>query len=340
MNTTTIEWTDFTWNPVTGCNKVSPGCRSCYAEQIAHRFWGDRKFTDVVCHHDRLAEPEKYRAKWHGKKVFVCSMSDLFHESVPFYFIREVWQIFATFPDTTFQVLTKRPERALEFFKWVAPVFFDKARQAKAAQLNLPTYLPLPNVWMGVSCENQEQSDKRVPALINIPSVVRFLSCEPMLGPIDICQSIRLAQHPNVIHTTFFDQQINWVIVGGESGHMARPMHPDWVRNIQRQCATANVPFLFKQWGAHLPLEIDAQPPFFTWSNTGESIDGHTINIVDPITAKAGRYQGRPFMDPFDSMLWCEENNVRECVFLMQGNKPKFAALLDGKEYKEFPQSK
>jgi protein gp37 len=186
MNKTSIEWTDYTWNPVTGCDKVSAGCRSCYAETLAIRFWGERKFTDVQMHEDRLAEPKVNFKKWFNKKVFVCSMSDLFHEDVTFDFIAKVFREFSELPYTTFQILTKRPERAIEFFKWAAPVYFDAKVQAKANRDNLTTYLPLKNIWIGVSCENQEQADERIYHLVKIPAALRFVSCEPLLGPIDL----------------------------------------------------------------------------------------------------------------------------------------------------------
>lgn len=247
MNKTSIEWTDYTWNPVTGCDKVSAGCRSCYAETIANRFWGNRKFTDVQMHIDRLSEPQKNKKKWAGKKVFVCSMSDLFHEDVTLQFIDHLFATMAICPDVTFQILTKRPARALQWAeKYDGPVF------------------PLPNVWIGVSCENQEQANIRIPLLLQIPAAVRFLSCEPLLGYIDITEY--------EYDSPFF---IDWVIAGGESGgFMARPCNPSWVRFLRDQCIGINVPFLFKQWGEYIShtQAFDGQ---ITKGKRASVIDGH-----------------------------------------------------------------
>lgn len=240
MNKTSIEWTDYTWNPVTGCDKISAGCRSCYAETLANRFWGDRKFTNVQMHEDRLNEPSKNLTKWAGKKVFVCSMSDLFHEDVTFDFIDHVFLSMCYYVinrhEVVFQILTKRPERALQFYKERRPGWMN----------GLPKDGYGSNIWIGVSCENQEQSDKRIPLLLQIPAAVRFLSCEPLIGPIDLTAFLPSphGEGPGV----------RWVIAGGESGgKLARPMHPDWVRSLRDQCAAANVPFFFKQWGEWRP---------------------------------------------------------------------------------------
>jgi protein gp37 len=247
MNKTSIEWTDFTWNPVTGCHKISPGCKNCYAETMTNRFastWGVKSFRDVITHPERLEEPGKNAKKWAGKKVFVCSMSDLFHEDVSDFFILEVIQAIQQHPNTIFQIPTKRPERALEWFR-----ITDSIR------------MKLDNLWIGVSCEDQITADERIPYLLKIPAKVRFLSCEPLLGPINLreinktvlpgrdkplCWLNVLDTHPISSPTK---PAIDWVIVGGESGHEARPMHPDWARSLRDQCRAANVPFFFKQWG-------------------------------------------------------------------------------------------
>lgn len=223
---TGIEWTEATWNPVTGCTKTSPGCKHCYAE----REWGrlsanpksiyfGREFTDVQCHPDRLWKNSP--GTWtKPRKVFVCSMSDLFHEAVPFGFIDEVFEVINCSPDHQFQILTKRPERMLECFT-----------RPDAWQAGMD------HVWLGVSIEDRKHGLPRLDILRKVPAEVRFLSIEPLLedlGAIDL----------NGIH---------WVIVGGESGTKARPMHPAWVRSIRDQCVAADVPFLFKQWGEWVP---------------------------------------------------------------------------------------
>lgn len=208
-----IEWTDTTWNPVTGCSKVSQGCKNCYAERLAHRLkaMGLHRYRngfDVTLHERAIDEPFRWKKP---RKVFVNSMSDLFHEEIPLEYIQRVFAVMAAVPRHTFQILTKRSDRLREV----------------AGQLPWPS-----NVWMGVSVESSDMLF-RVPDLETVPAAVRFLSCEPLLGP--------LSQIPL--------SHIHWVIVGGESGPGARPMEPSWVYEILRQCRAANVPFFFKQWG-------------------------------------------------------------------------------------------
>ncbi len=316
MNKTSIEWTDFTWNPVTGCNKVSQGCKNCYAETLATRFWGKRKFTDVIMHEDRLNEPAKNTKKWAGKKVFVCSMSDLFHESVTFEFIVNVWRCFADHPQTTFQLLTKRPERALEFMKWAAPVFFNDKLQSKARAMGNQTYLPLPNIWIGTSCEDQATANERIPLLLQIPAAVRFLSCEPLLGPIDFhfqsnCMDYN---HADFGCPGIDDHKLHWIIAGGESGHGARPMHPAWVRLLRDQCAHANVPFFFKQWGEYVPIEFNENLSGFTTpaNNSDDS-------LLDGV--------------PYSKVVHSETG----LVDFVKIGKSKSGALLDGIEHRAFP---
>ena len=208
-----IEWTDMTWNPVTGCTKVSQGCKHCYAERMAHRLEAMRSARykngfNVTLHEDLLASPLSWKR---SRRVFVNSMSDLFHEEVPFTFIERVFATMCLAPQHIFQILTKRSARLM-----------DMARD-----------LPWPaHVWMGVSVEN-EQVVCRIQYLQQVPARVRFLSCEPLIGPLD----------------ALLLDGIHWVIVGGESGPGARAMHEDWVDGILRQCRQAHVPFFFKQWG-------------------------------------------------------------------------------------------
>jgi protein gp37 len=206
-----IEWTDATWNPITGCSKVSPGCAHCYAERIAERFRGTPAFPngfDLSLRYDRLDAPLHWKRP---RRIFVNSMSDLFHEDVPLAFIRSVFDTMREADWHQFQILTKRAGRLREL----------------APELAWPE-----NVWMGVSVENQRFTS-RVDDLRSVPAAVRFLSCEPLLGPLNL----------NL-------DGIHWVIVGGESGPRSRPMKIEWVLSIQEQCRRANVPFFFKQWGA------------------------------------------------------------------------------------------
>jgi len=212
-----IEWTESTWNPVTGCTKVSPGCKNCYAERLAFRLrdMGNPRYRNgfaVTLHEDQIALPLRWRQP---KLIFVNSMSDLFHEAVPDEFIVKVFEVMVRAERHIFQVLTKRGER-LE---------------------TLADRLPWPNnVWQGVSIENADYS-ARIRQLIEVPAAVRFLSVEPLLGSIP---ELPLSD-------------IDWIIVGGESGPGHRPVDPAWVREIRDQCCAANVPFFFKQWGGRTP---------------------------------------------------------------------------------------
>lgn len=211
----TIEWTDTTWNPVTGCDKVSPGCKHCYAETMAWRLqaMGQKKYVDgfaVKLHPKTIDDPLTWRKP---RMIFVNSMSDLFHEKVPIEFIQRVFDTMNLADRHTFQILTKRDERLLELDRENSFFWSD-------------------NIWMGVSVESAEWQ-WRIYSLGKTKAKLKFLSLEPLLGPL-----------PSLIL-----DGIGWVIVGGESGPGARPMNPDWVREIRDQCIAAGVPFFFKQWG-------------------------------------------------------------------------------------------
>jgi protein gp37 len=250
MADTSIAWTDKVWNPVTGCTKVSEGCRNCYANAVADRFWGARKFTDVRMHTDRLDQPLQWRKP---KRVFVNSMSDLFHEYVTDEFIDRVFAVMALAPQHTFQILTKRPHRMRHYISGEgtgnggslrrAHEVIKQANQAMLDGKGVWPGWPLPNVWLGVSCEDQKTADLRVPVLLEIDCAVRFLSCEPLIGP------IALGSVPGV---GVLDA-LHWVIVGGESGPGHRSMDLDWARSIRSQCAAARVPFFFKQGNGPRP---------------------------------------------------------------------------------------
>lgn len=274
---TKIEWTEETWNPVTGCTKVSSGCKNCYAERLFPRPYPGRKFTDVRFHPERLEQPLRWRKP---RRVFVNSMSDLFHEAVTVAQLDRVFGVMANAPQHTFQVLTKRPERMRAYFS----TFDQEDAIARAEDVCHATSLllghwgeentrrmeripkGLPNVWLGVSVEDQETADTRIPLLRVTPAAVRFLSVEPLLGPVDLahhlmCQCGGGEFVAPETHTPLcpFRLRIHWVIVGGESGPKARPMHPHWPQEICGQCVAAGVPFLFKQWGEW--LSIDAMNP-------------------------------------------------------------------------------
>jgi len=250
-----IPWTDESWNPVTGCTKIAAGCKNCYAESMAKRFWGKRKFTDVQCHEDRLDIPLHWRKP---RKIFVCSMSDLFHEDVPFEIIDQIHAVIALCPQHTFQILTKRIERATEYYmtrtaiddscrvdrmpQWynVLTGWLDEGHKGylgrnwdeceKAAeQTDFNNELP-PNLWLGTSISTQADADKNIPILLKIPAAVRFLSLEPML------ESICLSNY-----------KIDQVIIGCESGPKRRPCKLEWIEDAVEQCVAASVPVFVKQ---------------------------------------------------------------------------------------------
>lgn len=277
-----IEWTDASWNPVTGCTEVSPGCDHCYAKTFAERWRGvpghhfERGF-DVVLRPERLDQPLRWRRP---RRVFVNSMSDLFHESIPDSFIHQVFAVMAATPQHTYQILTKRHARMRSLLRdecrcgkgHGASVHFRSDMDWVAtphSPLHVPgvvsTYhtapWPLPNVWIGVSVEDQKWADIRIPALLDTPAAVRWLSCEPLLGPVDLELYVRPAwgdpypepTSPAGIPVSNLIPPIDWVVVGGESGPGARPMHPDWARGLRDQCTAASVPYFFKQWGEWAP---------------------------------------------------------------------------------------
>jgi len=249
---TKIEWTDATWNPVTGCSVVSPGCTNCYAMKLAGTrlkhtesrigLTRDSKAGPVWSGEVRLNEqwldqPLRWRRP---RRIFVCAHGDLFAENVPDEWIDRVFAVMALARKHTFQVLTKRAKRMREYVTRLdqEPLRETIRRMAMAMPLPIPKFeymtVPPDNVWLGVSAEDQVRADERIPELLATPAAVRFVSAEPLLGPIDT-QGLT---------------GLDWIIVGGESGPDARPMHPDWARSIRDQCAAAGVPFFFKQWGA------------------------------------------------------------------------------------------
>jgi protein gp37 len=239
MGITSIEWTDKVWNPITGCTKVSQGCKNCYAERVFPRPYPGRAFTDVRTHPDRLNAPMHWKKP---SRIFVNSMSDLFHESVSFEFIEKVYAVMAGAHWHTFQVLTKRPERMLEFTRW------------QAGSDHISTAEWPRNVWLGISAEDQKTFEQRLPYLVATPAALRFLSLEPLLGPIDTQITIQPTGWKATANAL---ARIGWVIVGGESGPKARPMEAAWAQSLRKQCEAAGVRFFFKQWGEFLPPDQD-----------------------------------------------------------------------------------
>lgn len=295
---TKIEWTDATWNPITGCSVVSAGCKHCYAMKLA----GTR-----LQHHpsragltvDTKAGPVwtgevRFNEQWidqplrwkRPRMVFVCAHADLFHESVPDEWIDKVFAVMALAPQHTFQVLTKRAKRMLEYLSssdLVGRVIHEAFRMdcEGGAWMNADhsiggySIMPLQNVWLGVSVEDQSAADERIPLLLDTPAAVRWISAEPLLGPIDLNRILVNRErgfHASALHEQHDDcyyqsnAQLDWVVVGGESGPKARPMYPNWARSLRDQCAAAGVPFLFKQWGEWGP----------NWYNddSGQKIEG------------------------------------------------------------------
>ncbi len=262
---TKIEWADHTFNPWIGCTKVSPACDHCYAEDWAKRFkgpeWGkERRRTSAANWRQPLKwnrAAAAFRAA-HGRApmVFCASLADVFDNQVPAQWREELWALIDATPELVWLLLTKRPQNI--------------AKMLPAIDGTLLCGRPyLPNVWLGTTVENQAEADRRIPHLLAAPAAKRFLSCEPLLGPVD------LTQYVNIAGGAFIDDPlagalmadavedgagwvrpcVDWVITGGESGRAARPSHPDWFRSLRDQCAAAGVPFLFKQWGEWLPFD-------------------------------------------------------------------------------------
>jgi protein gp37 len=257
---TTIQWTDETWNPVTGCTKVSQGCKNCYAERVFPRVYGKRRFTDVQMHPDRLDHPLRWGKP---RRVFVNSMSDLFHESVPFEFIDEVFAVMAMAPQHVFQILTKRPERMrawtqrTDWDAWITKAMLG--RRCGVGRFAIRVDRPyVSNVWLGVSVEDQETADERIPLLLQTPAAVRFVSYEPALGPVDFRVPFDGANVRALYRAAPGIPRIDWVIVGGESGPKARPFDAAWARSTIAQCKAAGAPCFVKQLGANIIDRNDA----------------------------------------------------------------------------------
>lgn len=266
MMPTAIEWTEETWNPATGCTKVSAGCDNCYAERITERFRGKGSFKELVLHPDRLETPKKWRKP---RTVFVNSMSDLFHAEIPQDFIAQVFGVMALTPRHTYQVLTKRPGRMRALLtddRFILKCRAELYRQQTLTETAGGFEWPLRNVWVGVSVEDQEHADKRIPSLMRTPAAVRFLSCEPLLGPVSLTSYLDWMEYEGDDGVAaIYRPRLGWVIVGGESGINARPMDPAWARRLRDECVEAGVPFFFKQWGGRTPKANGRELDGRTW---------------------------------------------------------------------------
>jgi protein gp37 len=322
MADTSIEWTDVVWNPTTGCDRVSPGCDHCYAMTMAKRLkgMGQAKYQRdgdpstsgpgfrLTVHPTAVNQPLRWREP---RKVFVNSMSDLFHKDVPSTWLADIFAVMAAAPQHTFQVLTKRHARMKSLMNdqlWIAQVFDRATELGSSAGKGLPRARwawPLPNVWLGVSVEDQPWADIRIPALIDTPAAVRWISAEPLLGPIDL----RLLEAADgctcgspggpVGHEAGCGTErglhwgISWVVAGGESGPGARPMHPSWVRSLRDQCSAASVPYLLKQRGA---WTWDARPRVDAWDGREPdqyvSPDGRVASEVEAMANDGPDWSG------------------------------------------------
>jgi len=260
---TKIEWATHTWNPVTGCTPISEGCEHCYAARMAKRLAGrcgypqDDPFRPGTFHANRLNDPLKIKK---SSMIFVCSMGDLFHEDVSELIIDEILDVIAACPQHVFIMLTKRPQN-------IEQKLYASTPKCGCRHLGGGDYMP--NVWLGVTAENQARANERIPILLSIPAAVRFVSVEPILGPVDLTTVIdRHTDHftfgvsrESYLYTNVLTgrqyfkggylphEKLDWVICGGETGPGARPMHPDWARSLRDQCKAASVPFFFKSMG-------------------------------------------------------------------------------------------
>lgn len=315
-SSSTIEWTEATWNPVTGCSKVSPGCAHCYAETLTARYAGSkgwieehRPWTPENAEHnvrlrlERLEQPLRWSRP---RMIFVNSMSDMFHELIPDEFIAQVFAVMAAAPQHTFQVLTKRPERMREWLTavpeedvgWLVgtsakqqieraleTLWEDHPTLTERQVENVPEFveLPLPNVWLGTSIENRRHVDRAV-SLGDTPAAVRFISAEPLLGPL-IPEMIEVEGDTGATTYTWKDDYygpglrfynldgdlaFNWLIAGGESGPDHRPMDPEWVRYLRDVCVHEQVAFFFKQWGGRTPKAGGRELDGRTWDQMPE----------------------------------------------------------------------
>lgn len=327
MGETSIEWTDVTWNPVTGCTKISPGCKNCYAERVfprtvakqcvcGHSLHGaglcvanalgvececsnprQRQFTDVMTHSGRLGEPLHWKKP---RMVFVNSMSDLFHESILPSFVKSAFDVMKTANQHIYQVLTKRPARMKELVTaWL--------------EFHGRPVADLRHIWLGVSVEDRKRKE-RIDILRDTPAVVRFLSIEPLLediGTLDLTG-------------------IHWVIVGGESGPKARPMHPEWVRSIRDQCRTAGVAFFFKQWGEWTDL---AHAGGNSWRHT-KTVNGRRYGVVEDNSCD-GSWRVGEFETQYSFPGTEFPDGPGPCM--VRVGKKAAGRLLDGKEWSQYP---
>jgi protein gp37 len=341
MSNSKIEWTEKSWNPIVGCTKVSKGCDNCYAMRMAWRHQHNPKLQEKYS--GTVKKMANGEVNWTGKinlleselirplqwkkpsMVFVNSMSDLFHESVPFEFIALVYDTMLVADEHTYQVLTKRPDRMLKFIEWYGYNSSLEGLNVEEYHINFSSAFS--HVWHGVSVENQETANNRIPLLLKVPAKIRFLSCEPLISRV----SFRWKYVPknwreekgSLTQYEILDG-IHWVIAGGESGTNARPVHPDWIRTIRDQCAETDIPFFFKQWGEYASEEFqEAYCVVCGCTEYAACPDGCSW-LEDEMEDRCSNCEGEPI--PEDRPLY----------FKKVGKKAA-GRLLDGVEHSEFP---
>ena len=290
MGKTKIEWTDVVWNPVTGCDPVSIGCDNCYSATFAKRFWKGRPFSDVQFHPERLELPLHWK---NPRRIFVDSMGDLFHPKMQTEWLDKIFWNIGLCPHHKFLILTKRILEAQVYFKSIK-YFYS-------------------NLWLGVSVENQQTADERIPILLSIPTAKRFVSYEPALGPIDFGELLI--------------DGLDWLICGGETGRNARPCHQNWIRSVRDQCVEADTPFFFKGWGE--------------WSHEipNDLYDERSAKVANLAWRKKWIEKGlmwnavlKCWQKPCDALDGSQE--------MFKVGKSRSGCLLDGKEWKQFPKER
>ena len=370
---TNIEWTDETWNPIVGCSVVSPGCTNCYAMKQAARIEmmhegrhalhagdGGVNANAPPTPYAGLTQASKAGPVWTGKvamandqtltkplrwkrgrRIFVNSMGDLFHESVPDAWIDRVFAVMALAPQHTFICLTKRAKRMREWAHYSrrGGVIFsmldviDERKEGGHKQA-VETPWPLPNVVLGVSAEDQPRADERIPDLLATPAAKRIVSIEPMLGPIELSRFVSSSPLFGIDENrkTYVIEEgrgLDGVILGGESGPGARPMHPDWARSVRDQCAAASAPFFFKQWGEFREFDT-GPPPHQEVDNDSESADAIYAAAINPsFVVPDGRHFARiglPLNTP--------------ARLIERVGKARAGRLLDGRSHNDFPRSR